>query len=515
MKIPRRFKKIALLAWALFSVSAKAYTPDVGCTHRNHDVEPPVLNIEEEFLPSTVGRNLATITYPQMRIQADYTNLKQGTTEFKNYVQKELMPAVIDYFQAAMKIKVPVTGSLKFSTSTKTVCGYTTPSVLYSGVKTDYFLVVSSTSDSDSNWVASAGACYLASSTMRPILGSMLFNLYYTKAANGDPLIHEKNMYLTMHEMLHALGFAGSSFKNFIDGNGKTLTGHLKSVVLDGSTRTVLDVEPLTTKLRNHYGCSTLPGAFLENDGGSGTAGSHFERRHFLYEAMTSGVIQGLRLSEFSLAVMEGSGWYLPDYSYADQFLVGQGAGCGFLYTSCSSKDIYNYNDFCETSGQRGCGIVGNAGGVCSSDSRSDGCQYYIPVLQYHCENPDATAYARFASLESYGRTVDSKCFNGDFTTSTRTPSPSSYCFRYKCIGSGLSTTLRVYLGNGYFTCKSESTLRISGYNGNFQCPDPLTFCSTVGKQECPRNCMGRGTCVDNQCVCNSGYTGLDCAMNE
>jgi len=504
-------KRIALLAWALFSVSTKAYTPDYGCTHRDHEVEPPTLNIEEEFLPAQ-GRNLATINYPQMRIMADYSNIKQGTSEFKNYVEGELMPAVIDYFQAAFKIKSPVTGSLKITSST--VCGYSNPSSLSRGVTTDYFLVVASTSDSNSNWVASAGACYLASGTKRPIIGSMLFNLHYTKAAKGDPLVHEKNMYLTMHEMLHALGFSGSSFRNFIDGNGKTLTGHIKSVVLDGSTRTVLDVEPLTSKLRKHYGCSTLPGAFLENDGGSGTAGSHFERRHFLYEAMTSGVIQGLRLSEFSLAVMEGSGWYVPDYSYADPFFVGQGQGCGFLYTSCSSSSITNYNDFCGKTGARGCAIVGVSGGVCQADSRSDGCQYYIPIEQYHCENPDATAFARLASRESYGRTIESRCFDGSLSTS-KTATDTSLCFRYKCIGSGLSTTLRVYFGNGYFTCKSASTVTISGYSGNFKCPDPLTFCSTVGQQECPRKCMGRGTCVGNQCVCNKGYTGIDCAMNE
>jgi len=272
-------------------------------------------------------------------------------------------------------------------------------------------------------------------------------------------------------------------------------------------------VEPLTSKLRAYFGCSTLQGAFLEDDGGSGTAGSHFERRHFLYEAMTSGVIQGLRLSEFSLAVMEGSGWYMPNYTYADPFFAGQGEGCGYLYTSCSSNDIYNYNEYCPTSGSRACGNVGVSGGVCSTDSRSDGCQYYIPVLDYHCQNEDAVSNARFPTLEVYGRSAGSACFNGNLTTKT-TGSQTSFCFKYNCVGSGATTTLQVYLGTGYFTCKAEGALKISNYNGQFNCPDPLTFCSTVGKKACPRNCMGRGKCVSNQCVCNTGYTGIDCAMN-
>jgi len=504
--------KFILFTFTLFILSVAGYNPGQGCKHNLFKDEPTLIDVKEEML-SEKNRLLATATYPQIRMSTDYTNLLLGSTEFKDYVKTELMPAVVDYFQAALAIKQPLTSAVKVSTTTKTLCGYTTPSVLYTGVTTDFFLLVSSTNDSTSNFVASAGGCMLSSTTKRPIVATMLFNLYYTKAANGDALIHEKNMYLTMHEMLHAFGFTGSNMANFIDASGNTLTGHLKTVLLDGTNRTVLNVEPLTSKLRTYFGCSTLPGAFLEDDGGSGTAGSHFERRHFLYEAMTSGVIQGLRLSEFSLAVMEGSGWYMPNYTYADPFFVGQGEGCGFLYTSCSSSDIFNYNDFCQTTSSRGCGIVGVSGGVCSTDTRSDGCQYYIPVLDYHCQNADAASNARFPSLEVYGRSAGSACFSGNLTTLTKS-SQTSFCFKYNCVGSGTTTTLQVYLGSSYFTCKAEGAVKLANYNGQFNCPDPLTFCSTVGKKACPRNCMGRGKCVSNQCVCNTGYTGIDCAMN-
>lgn len=504
--------KTTLFILALLALSVLAYDPHLGCAHNIVQEESALLDVQEEFLPEK-ARLLATVSYPNIRMTADHTNLIEGTTEVKTYIQKELLPAVMDYYQASIAVKQPLTTALKVSTTTKTICGYTTPSVLFTGVNTDFFVITSSTTDEASNWVASAGACLLSTATKRPLVAQMLFNLYYTKPANGDALIHEKNMYLVLHEMLHALGFTGTSFKNFIDATGKTLTGHLKTVTLNGSSRQVLDVEPLTSKLRAHYGCSTLPGAFLENDGGSGTAGSHFERRHFLYEAMTSGVIQGLRLSEFSFAVLEGSGWYMPDYSYADQFTVGQGQGCGFLYDECNSATFLKYDEFCSVSGSRSCGHVGVAGGVCSTDSRSDGCQYSIPVLNYHCEDSDAIDNARLPTKEVYGRTTGSKCFNGNLTTLTKT-SDTSFCFKYKCVGTGASTTLQVYLGSGYITCKSESALKISGYNGVLKCPDPLSFCSTTGKQTCPRKCMGRGSCVNNQCVCNTGYTGIDCAMN-
>ena len=371
--------------------------------------------------------------------------------------------------------------------------------------------MVVSTTDSASNWVASAGACYLASGTMRPIIARMLFNLAYTLPANGDVLLHERNMYLTIHEMMHALGFTGSSFDYFIDANGNRLTNHIKTVNLNGSIRTVLDVEPLTSKLRAFYGCSTLEGAYMENDGGTGTAGSHFERRFFLYEVMTSGVIDGYRVSQFSLALLEGSGWYIPDYTYAEPFYFGQGEGCGFIYQTCSTA-IYNFPEFCSVA-SRGCTAAGRGGAMCASDSRSDGCYYMFPQADYDCDNPDAIDNARLPALETYGRGLNSKCFSGTLTTLSRS-SQTSFCFKYNCVGSGLSTVVQVLMGSRtVVTCKAEEKVSVAGYNGVLNCPDPLTFCNTAGKKYCPRNCMGRGTCVNNQCVCNTGFTGIDCAL--
>lgn len=508
-------KLLQLLILTLCADLAFTHTLDhehISCGHQKFKHTPEIIHIDEQPL-QTQGRYLATTTtYSNIRITVDYSNLLVGTTDFKAYVQTELIPAVVDYFQAALGVKQPLISPLKVSTSSKTICGYTTPKALFTGVETDFYVIVSSTTDTTSNWVASAGSCSLSSVTKRPIIAQMLFNTYYTVAPNGNALTHEKNMYLTMHEMIHALGFSGSSFANFIDDAGKTLTGHIKTVLLDGTNRTVLDVDPLTSKLRAHYGCPTLPGAFLEDDGGSGTAGSHFERRHFLYEAMTSGVIQGLRLSEFSLALLEGSGWYMPNYTYADPFFVGQGEGCGFISTSCSSTSILNYDEFCSGSG-RGCAAVGTGGGVCSTDTRSDGCSYYIPPIQYSCESDDAVSYARFPKLESFGRAAGSKCFSGNLSTSSKS-TQSSFCFKYSCSGSGLSTTLQVLIGTLTATCNTQGSLSVKGYYGQIDCPDPLTFCNTIGKKRCPRNCMGRGTCVNNQCVCKSGYTGTDCAMN-
>jgi len=57
---------------------------------------------------------------------------------------------------------------------------------------------------------------------------------------------------------------------------------------VNGQWISYLNVEPLTSKLRNYFKCPTLEGAYLEDAGSAGSAGSHFERRVFMNEVKFS-----------------------------------------------------------------------------------------------------------------------------------------------------------------------------------------------------------------------------------
>ena len=358
--------------------------------------------------------------------------------------------------------------------------------------------------------IAATKYCYLASGTKRPLIARIMINRNMMPISNTNVLMHEKNMYTMIHEMMHGLGFSTYQYSNFIDANGKRLSGHIKSVKIAGITRTLLDLKPLTTRLRNFYGCSTLQGAVMENGGGSGTSASHFERKFFVYEHMSSGSIFGRRVTEFSLALLEGSGWYLPDYSYAEPYFYGKGQGCGFVTGTCSSTKS-SFDEFC-TGTTRGCAPHGRGGGKCSSDSIMDGCRFVYPDEDYDCENPDGEDYARLPELQTFGRGAGSKCFTGDLNSRSST-SKTSFCFKYTCVGSGSSTSVEVQVGNHKAVCTKEGKKTISGYYGSIDCPDPQTFCNGPGKKYCPRNCMGRGTCVNNVCKCRTGFKGVDCAL--
>jgi len=495
----------------LLLIAPTAYTQTLS----DNDIE--LMDVEEDLSylekPEGKGRVLATAgTYPNIRIYANYDNLTSASTNFSNYIQNELAPPVIAWFQGALRVKYPVSGLLQRTTST--TCGYTTPSDLKTGVSADYYIMFRYNTDTTSGVVVTSTYCAQASGSKRPTIASALINTYQVQAANGSVLLFERHTYLLIHEMMHTFGFLPTLFPYFLDENGVTRTGHVYNVTLNGQNRTVIDVPFLTQTARTYFGCSSLPGIFLEDDGGAGTAQCHLDKKFFMYEVMTSGVYYGRRVSQFSLGILEASGWYAPDYSYAEPFFYGQGNGCDFYNQVCNTTDTSNpFDEFCIGT-VRACANTGRSGGRCSSDSLTDNCRYQLPDLDYDCENTDAVSFARLPSLQVFGRGAGSKCFTGTLNT-VKSSSQISYCFKYNCTGSGLSTILQVKIGSTTLNCtKVGQNLTVSGYYGGINCPDPLTFCSTAGLAYCPRNCVGRGTCVNGQCVCDAGFSGVDCALN-
>jgi len=507
-------KKLAIFCIFLLSatVSSHGSEPHI-CQHDSLEFNPQSADVEIEDFVSE-GRLLQETTYPNIRIYTYFGLLTTGTTEFQSYIKNELVPPVVSLLQKALKIKYPLKTPL--SITYDTFCGWPTPSILKTGVNADFFLSFVSKEDTQSSWVASAASCVVSTGLVRPIVASVLLNSAAIRpvTAESNPLGHEYNMYLMIHEILHSLGFSQNFHYNYVDSYGNLLKNHIKTVLLSGKNRTVLDLPPLTSRLRAHYGCSTLPGAFMENDGGSGTAGSHWERKLFPFDLLASGAIYGRRLTEFTLAFMEGTGWYVPDYSYAEPFYFGKGQGCNFVYDTCDPS-VAKFDEFCTGNG-RGCSPIGVTGGYCKNDICSDNCRFFSPQFEFHCENPNGVYYTPFSNLQVYGRGAGSKCFSGNLTTvGYGTVSQTSYCFKYNCVGTGLSTTLEVLLGTQKVVCTKEGPLKVTGYDGQIDCPDPLQYCSTIGKAYCPRGCSGRGQCIDNKCVCNTGFKGIDCAFRN
>ena len=57
-----------------------------------------------------------------------------------------------------------------------------------------------------------------------------------------------------------------------------------RTKIVNGASISILTIPSLTNRLRTYFNCPTVEGAYLENQGSIGSAGSHFERRIFYNE---------------------------------------------------------------------------------------------------------------------------------------------------------------------------------------------------------------------------------------
>lgn len=219
--------------------------------------------------------------------------------------------------------------------------------------------------------VAYAAHCQQEAAMDRPIAGhaNLCPNGISTKPQELQTLLSTMK-----HEILHALGFSVSLYAFFRDEQGKPRTPRkpdtgkpymneklqihqwsnttIRKVTRDrwsvrgGHTTKTIDmmVTPkVVEETRRHFNCSLLEGAELEDQGGEGTALTHWEKRIFENEAMTGTHTQSPVFSRITLALMEDSGWYKVDYDKAIPLTWGRNLGCDFAMKSCKDWITTNH----------------------------------------------------------------------------------------------------------------------------------------------------------------------------
>jgi len=230
---------------------------------------------------------------------------------------------------------------------------------------TDFVLFVSSIQTDhckESSIVAYASYCQQEHALNRPVAG---FANLCPEKLESNPQSFESLLSTVKHEIYHALGFSVGLFAFYRDLNGKPLTERqsnglpeynnmnnlyqwskkiVKPIVrkdwsvsggyIDHEVQMV--VTPTVKKeAQKHFNCPDLEGAELENQGGEGTALTHWEKRIFENEAMTGTYTQHPVFSRVTLALMEDTGWYKANYSMAESLDWGKNLGCNFVKNNC------------------------------------------------------------------------------------------------------------------------------------------------------------------------------------
>ncbi len=168
---------------------------------------------------------------------------------------------------------------------------------------------------------------------------------------------------------------------------------------------------------------------------------------------MTASSTIDSRISEFFLALLEGTGWYFPDYSMAEPMFWGKGKTCDFLDTKCIISKATAFSDhFCTKLDVDSCTFSNEAYGVCGNtvktdtssslnsnwnyfgsnivviDSFADNCPYYYSYSLTECQDSSNSAI-NLSGGEYFGE--GSSCFTGTLGNSGTKSSQAPFCFKY------------------------------------------------------------------------------------
>ena len=175
---------------------------------------------------------------------------------------------------------------------------------------------------------------YLDDSNNRPIVGIININ---TKISSDLKNIDYLLQTILLHEITHILGFLVGLFKYYPGGEEKTIK-------YETEKRTNVEKGFIITPkvlafAKKYFNCDSITGVELERKTKNIIADSHWEARILLGEYMNSELYTPEQvISEFTLALLEDSGWYKANYYTGGLMRFGKNQGCNFL-----NKDCYNF----------------------------------------------------------------------------------------------------------------------------------------------------------------------------
>ena len=408
----------------------------------------------------------------------------------------------------------------------------------------------SSSSGASALLAAAGGACETDTKSGRPVAGAInlcpgrVAALSSADAWSADALLTD-----FLHEMMHVLAFSEGLYRFFpSEGAG----------IVEGPDGALLVSSPAVLSVaRQHFACPTLRGVPLETEGGSGTARTHWRLRVLNGELMVGTVLTGQRprLSNFTLAFLQDTGWYAVNYSAAERLTWGAGAGCVFV-TAASCAELASTSFFCSSrAGAVSCTSDHQAVGSCSPlplTRPDEQCFAIIPYSNWLCR--DAALQSADRSLWGYSFGAGARCIAAGTMPWSRADGAVLYtqdnavpgCLTMRCNASG---ALFVSVDDVQIACPQGQGIELSSVKGASQlrgaavaavtCILPTCFLQHFPRSHrarvlaglrfrsgqlgpcppaselcpaCLNDCSGNGDCSDGACRCWPGFKDKDCA---
>ena len=380
-----------------------------------------------------------------------------------------------------------------------------------------HLAIFGSFADLPESTLAQANAKVHQPSNGQPLVGLVKINKNIDYSKKNSDIYFQT---ILVHEFTHILGFSKHFFETYYH-------NFVSETDQNGIERFYLNSARLLEVAKKYFSCDTIQKVELENQGGEGTAGSHWEARILLGEYMNGyAYTEEQVISEFTLALLEDSGYYEVNYFTGGLMRFGKGKGCQFLQDKCviSYKINENFeNEFFDTLSD-GKSIESS----CSSgrQSRTYNAFYTIsdiPQIYQYFENPNIggfepadycpvphkyeneesnTHFVGHCSTKGSGDYGSMIFYSNSFNSLSKnvksytgeTLSDHSFCYLsslskndlistvvrancYETFCSDQSLTVKIF--DDYIVCPKEGgKILVDGYNGYFLCPDYNLICS-------------------------------------
>ncbi|EGR29768.1 leishmanolysin family protein, putative [Ichthyophthirius multifiliis] len=383
----------------------------------------------------------------------------------------------------------------------------------------DIHIWVAQYNSPDSSNLANAVHCQMDPALKRVNYGVIMVNLDKILQQNTNPGF-KSDLNVILHEMLHILGFSRGLYRYWINpqtGNyyDNEINNYVRTVPIRGKQTIIMSTPNVLATARKYYGCPTLEGMQLENDGDINSIGSHWEKTILFDELMTADSSgREFILSIFTIAVLKDTGYYAEvNESMANNIQWGKNKGCDFALKACQSNTYYPEFSQIEHSPVQ-CSSQNDGYGQVFESSFMDNCKNIKNSV--YCEDYSKQTYYDENTLEYYGG--NSRCFRStandgkgiNFHRNTRCHhvlcSPD---FTYITIGFP-NQKLQKLICTQQDEGKQIEVVQGKPEFGFISCPDNLReFCSY--SPECPKYCSQKGICINGQCKCTFGWMGSDC----
>jgi leishmanolysin len=417
-------------------------------------------------------------------------------TDAKRAVLKtNILPAALERIQKFLSVE-PIKGNLVVPSTSTCGADFAIPPLhTITGVENADLVMYVAAGPIAGATVAFAGACS-KDQNGRAVVGRMNYDAERLVWSSTDTSANQALVDIAVHEIFHVLGVSSTAMSP-----PNTVTATKR-----GKTVTMVATPTVVAYVRQFTGCATLQGAEIEDEGGSGSSGSHWERKLYYDEIMCA--VVGTKVSGLSLAFLNDINvGYTVTLSIAEGMNWGLATGCGVHDNKCNSAAGGSGTLFCfddpNAEVKNRCTFDLRSIGTCSVSTYSAD----LPTVFQYFSNPRyggpsfmdgcplVVEYSnRLCSVEkvetsndvTFGNTYSttSRCFDAsgvirDGFSSSSTDGPR--CLEARC---PTSTSVEFRIGSSaYSSCTTEGAVRPApaGYLGQVTCPKTATMCTSLG----------------------------------